>query len=73
MNSFSLDRLVPEDGLEFADAFTLLGQPHLNLIAFMLEPPHRHVGNVLGCADGLVAAQHLQAQGQTQDARRGRP
>lgn len=24
MNSFSLDRLVPEDGLEYADAFTLL-------------------------------------------------
>src|SRR6266699_4345505 len=37
MNSFSLDRLVPEDGLEFADAFTLLGQPHLNLMAFMLD------------------------------------
>ena len=43
MSSFSLDRLVPEDGLEFADAFTLLGQPHLNVIDFTLElAPQTH-------------------------------
>src|SRR6267154_4317438 len=43
MNSFSLDRLVPEDGLEFADAFTLLGRPHHNLIAFMFDmAPQTH-------------------------------
>jgi hypothetical protein len=31
MGSFSWDHLVPEDGLEFATAFPLLGQPHLNM------------------------------------------
>jgi hypothetical protein len=31
MGSFSWDHLVPEDGLEFATAFPLLGQSHLDM------------------------------------------
>ena len=56
MSSFALDHLVPEDGLEFANAFTLLGQPHLNMLVLMPDLALRHVGDVLGCANGSLAA-----------------
>lgn len=59
MSSFALDHLVPEDGLEFANAFTLLGQPRLNMMVPTLDLALRHIGDVLGCADGSLAAQHI--------------
>lgn len=71
------DRLVREEGSEFANAFTLLGKcpwPQRDLrLNTLVTWLCRHIGDVLGCTHGSLAAQHIKTQGQTQDACRSRP
>ena len=63
LSSFSLDRLVRDEGSEYANAFTLLGRYPLLLHLMTLIWLRRYTGDILGRANGSPAAQYIETQG----------
>jgi hypothetical protein len=63
LSSFSLDRLVRDEGSEYANAFTLMGT-HPWLLHFMtLIRLRRYTGDILGRAYGSPATEYIETQG----------